>query len=546
MKQQPVAVAASAGPSRALHSTSSHKNTHKNAGTGIGGLPGGVVGPEAAGLDPSGPEHFFVTLAAYADALDALPLDLTRSFSDLRELDAVLGSHLNSLTVRLNHLTALIEDPDVDQGQRLLALKEVAEESRAYKMGGEDKIRVALNTAETIISHTDYIDALDNQLDRFPEISALLNPTKHLKLEQYYVPGQLKDRKLVNTLDGHTGTAGGSSAADINGTSGSKKKKVAAHAAAASAAGGKSHKAAESASVSGSAAGAGGSSNSKKRKTVSGATVGGASASSSSKVAKTSTSGKGDEDVKTAANGSTSHKKKTDSSSHATGGGLKSSNQSNSNTRLPRAAHVHSGYTEDDEDATSGRKDAVARRNAGASGDIDEISSASRSRNGRAARTASAANRSDDEDEDMDDGDAEGEEETAIRSSGAKSRGRAGRTGASNSRAKGAAAAANSPHTGSNSASRAESPSSNVGGAGDDADEARYCFCNNVSYGDMIGCDDDDCEREWFHLGCVGLTKPPQGTWYCEACLERRAANGRGAKGKKAKASAGGKSKVRR
>lgn len=61
-----------------------------------------------------------------------------------------------------------------------------------------------------------------------------------------------------------------------------------------------------------------------------------------------------------------------------------------------------------------------------------------------------------------------------------------------------------------------------AGSARDDADDQRYCFCNNVSYGDMIGCDDDDCEREWFHLGCVGLSKPPQGTWYCDACLERR------------------------
>ena len=61
-----------------------------------------------------------------------------------------------------------------------------------------------------------------------------------------------------------------------------------------------------------------------------------------------------------------------------------------------------------------------------------------------------------------------------------------------------------------------------AGSGRDDADDQRYCFCNNVSYGDMIGCDDDDCEREWFHLGCVGLSKPPQGTWYCDACLERR------------------------
>ncbi|CDR87711.1 related to p33ING1b (ING1) protein [Sporisorium scitamineum] len=539
MKQQSVAVSAAAGPSRAQPSTGLLKIGGKNASTGIGGLPGGVVGPEAAGLDPSGPEHFFVTLAAYADALDALPLDLTRSFSDLRELDAVLGSHLNSLTARLNHLTALIEDPDVDQGQRLLALKEVAEEARAYKMGGEDKIRVALNTAETIISHTDYIDALDSQLDRFAEISALLNPTKHLKLDQYYVPGQLKDRKLVSSLEAHPGAV--SAAADVNGTGGSKKKKVAAHVAAVTAAGGKSHKAGEAASAIGSAAATGGSSNSKKRKAISGSAIRGSSSGGSAKVAKTSGAGKGDEDVKTAANGSSSHKKKTDGSSHAVGGSGSKASQSNSNTRLPRAAHAHIGYTEEDEDGPSGRKDASSRRGAA---DADE--SSSRSRNSRAVRASAAAQRSDDEDEDMDDGDVEEEEEeTNVRSS-TKSRGRAGaRAGASNSRARGAAAAA-SPHTGSASASRADSPASNAGGAGDDADEARYCFCNNVSYGDMIGCDDDDCEREWFHLGCVGLTKPPQGTWYCEACLERRAANGRGGKGKKAKSGGGSKSKVRR
>ncbi|EST06215.1 Zinc finger, PHD-finger [Kalmanozyma brasiliensis GHG001] len=529
--KQPMVVSASAGPSRVQPSTSLLKAGLKNTHPGLGGLPGGVVGPEAAGLDPSGPEHFFVTLAAYADALDALPLDLTRSFSDLRELDAVLGSHLNSLTARLNHLTALIEDPSIDQGQRLLALKEVAEEARAYKMGGEDKIRVALNTAETIISHTDYIDALDSQLDRFAEISTLLNPTKHLKLDQYYVPGALKDRKLVTSLDGPLGAASGSGAGDINGTGGSKKKKVAAHVAAASAAG-KSHKAADTASLTGAAAGASGSSNSKKRKAISGAAVAGSSAGGSSKVAKTSAAGKGDEDVKVAANGSGSHKKKTDSSSHASGGSKASA--SNSNTRLPRAAHAHIGYTEDDEDARA----AASRR--GADG---EEAAASRSRNSRSVRTA-AAHRSDDEDEDMDDPDVEDddEEDTTAR---AKNRGRTGgRAAATSSRARGAAAA--SPHIGSASASRADSPASNAGGAGDDADEARYCFCNNVSYGDMIGCDDDDCEREWFHLGCVGLTKPPQGTWYCEACLERRAANGRGGKAKKGKSSGGSKSKVRR
>lgn len=71
------------------------------------------------------------------------------------------------------------------------------------------------------------------------------------------------------------------------------------------------------------------------------------------------------------------------------------------------------------------------------------------------------------------------------------------------------------------------SKTTHAGSSGNEQDDQRYCFCNNVSYGDMIGCDDDDCEREWFHLGCVGLSKPPQGTWYCDACLERRSQQSR-------------------
>jgi hypothetical protein len=37
------------------------------------------------------PSHDLMIVADYADTLDALPLELTRGFSDLRELDAVLS-----------------------------------------------------------------------------------------------------------------------------------------------------------------------------------------------------------------------------------------------------------------------------------------------------------------------------------------------------------------------------------------------------------------------------------------------------------------------
>ncbi|AXA52232.1 chromatin modification-related protein [Malassezia restricta] len=51
-----------------------------------------------------------------------------------------------------------------------------------------------------------------------------------------------------------------------------------------------------------------------------------------------------------------------------------------------------------------------------------------------------------------------------------------------------------------------------------DPSEPRYCYCDRFSYGDMVACDNDDCPREWFHIGCVGLDQPPKGTWYCQFC----------------------------
>ena len=58
---------------------------------------------------------------------------------------------------------------------------------------------------------------------------------------------------------------------------------------------------------------------------------------------------------------------------------------------------------------------------------------------------------------------------------------------------------------------------------GDDvADSHLYCFCQQVSYGDMVACDDTDCRYEWFHYGCVGLKAPPSGKWYCSECTTRR------------------------
>jgi len=55
-----------------------------------------------------------------------------------------------------------------------------------------------------------------------------------------------------------------------------------------------------------------------------------------------------------------------------------------------------------------------------------------------------------------------------------------------------------------------------------DPNEPRYCLCNQVSYGDMVACDNPDCPLEWFHYACVDITAPPKGKWYCPRCASTK------------------------
>ncbi|KAG1945492.1 inhibitor of growth protein 1 [Rhinichthys klamathensis goyatoka] len=51
-----------------------------------------------------------------------------------------------------------------------------------------------------------------------------------------------------------------------------------------------------------------------------------------------------------------------------------------------------------------------------------------------------------------------------------------------------------------------------------DPNEPTYCLCEQVSFGEMIGCDNEECTIEWFHFSCVGLYHKPKGKWYCPKC----------------------------
>lgn len=79
------------------------------------------------------------------------------------------------------------------------------------------------------------------------------------------------------------------------------------------------------------------------------------------------------------------------------------------------------------------------------------------------------------------------------------------------------------------SADMSDSDKSDTGGGEEDMDEEDdedegnedtrvYCTCRTVSHGDMVACDNDSCPYEWFHWKCVGLSREPVGTWFCDEC----------------------------
>lgn len=52
-----------------------------------------------------------------------------------------------------------------------------------------------------------------------------------------------------------------------------------------------------------------------------------------------------------------------------------------------------------------------------------------------------------------------------------------------------------------------------------DPNEPLFCYCKNISHGEMIACENEECDTEWYHFECVGIKEPPKGKWYCGNCL---------------------------
>ncbi len=57
-----------------------------------------------------------------------------------------------------------------------------------------------------------------------------------------------------------------------------------------------------------------------------------------------------------------------------------------------------------------------------------------------------------------------------------------------------------------------------------DIDNSRknYCVCDRPEFGNMIACDNVSCKLEWFHYGCVNITRAPRGKWFCNDCSKKQ------------------------
>jgi len=147
-----------------------------NRKTGYPDVPAASVSHILAMADPT-TAYSLALLAEYTHSLDSLPLDLSRNFADLRELDAVLSSSMSLITAKINQLTKMIEDRTASPEDRLWLLTEIGDEANRLKLGGEDKIRVASAAADNLRNHKNHLIDLLHYLPNFD--ASVLNRTTY-------------------------------------------------------------------------------------------------------------------------------------------------------------------------------------------------------------------------------------------------------------------------------------------------------------------------------------------------------------------------------
>ncbi|WVF66146.1 hypothetical protein IAT40_000886 [Kwoniella sp. CBS 6097] len=422
------------------------------------------------------------------DTLDQIPPELTRVYSDLNELGAVLYSTLIGLEKKLYTLINWIQDPTIQPEKRFELLQEIAEEAARYKLGGDDKIRVAGGACDGIMAHQKHISNL-------LAASTLLNPSPPSPYTQtltlpYNVP-VVPTRRLQRAANSPSRqVAAKEAAAALNegriGDTPTKKKK--------GRVGQLGNKDDDEISSQG---GEKEKKKTKKRKQATNRAL-----SPTESVASTS-----------AFTGKTSEPRTARQLAAAASRARKAEQEDNSDEESKDEAPKRGGINMQ---ITPSTDSMLERKDAGLGLDVNGSREGSNSGAGRSnnatpsgngngngnggpknarARVTTGIKRSRPDEDDEDESDAEDDEITKP---------------------------APPKRLGSGKKPvQLPVPTKEVAYV-DEADSKTYCTCGQVSFGEMIGCDDDDCDIEWYHLTCLNLDKTPEGNWICPRCVERR------------------------
>ncbi|TRM61662.1 hypothetical protein BD626DRAFT_501767 [Schizophyllum amplum] len=357
-----------------------------------------------------GAPYALALLSEYTHTLDCLPVDISRNFADLRELDAVLSSSMTSLTDKVRRLTAMIEEGPATQSDRLYLLSDIAEEAKRLKLGGEDKIRVACQAADNLAAHMLHLRTLAEQLPDFDAQRLVRRTTfPHVTKKRFLPPDMANGRRRPR--------AGMGTIMDVTGEPGSVKRPV--------------------------------------KKVVKDDDYDAGPSRSPKKVA----------DAKARAKGIKSNRAASPTDS------LVSVTSQFPLPPLPMSAARSGGN----------RSGNPARRIARSSVRDASVQPAERPSGSRPAFPLASTHPS--------------------------------------LRPDGPMRSPLSQATGFVSSPAPPVPVDDTADGGEtDEDKKIYCYCKSVSFGDMVGCDNADCPWQWFHLGCIGMEKPPEGDWYCTEC----------------------------
>ncbi|KAH7886223.1 hypothetical protein F5I97DRAFT_1878570 [Phlebopus sp. FC_14] len=439
-------------------------------------------------------------LSEYNHTLDSLPLDLSRNFADLRELDAVLSSSIASITMKIQRLTQVVEEGSMSKQERLMLLTAIADEATRLKLGGEDKIRVACQAADNLKGHTNHMRTLLSLIPSF-DMSALDRKTTypHISTRSYMPIPENSRRKRGNY---------GSIMTTAQDVSPAKRKRI--------------HRDDDIDVVGGKSP--------RKEKT------GEAGASRSRNGARSRKPERAPSPAESILS-VTSHTvlpiaQPYANSSRAAGSTSRSANTAN---RRSKTQVVPQAYDDPIPNGSTSRRDIFPGPPASSTGHPSLPLPYGNGSNGLHNYDISTSHvMTTDWAGPPLHGQLEGPGMPVARNA---------HTGMSIGPA--GVLTPNLPLGHANDAPSVAADTATEIGDGDgdgdgEGDDRRYCFCNGVSYGEMIACDDENCEREWFHITCIGLTVPPQGSWFCEACRAKQRNAKRGARSNKKRVGGGG------